>query len=89
MPRIRRTLWWHIRYRWEMRQAPFPETPGVQVVFSASEERERHEVLQRLRGLLGYGPGWTFREALCDWLCEKALLFLLALLILIMLYHAP
>lgn len=37
-------------------------------IFPPGEDVEKYRILRRLRAvLLGYGPPWTFREALWDW----------------------
>lgn len=56
----------------------------VTPIFSMCEEQEPNEVLQRFRGLLGYGPGWTFWAALREWAVRKIALPVAILLVVAM-----
>jgi len=84
--------WREIKYRW----VNFgPSLPGeleptkegaVMIWCSPVEEMESNLFLRHIRALLfGYGPGWTFRDALVDWGAPKfmilALLFSCSMLL--------
>ena len=65
-----------LKYRWNHCQDPLPgEIEPVQcgpylvsvIWASPVKDVENHIALRRLRGLIGYGPGWTFWNAFWDW----------------------
>lgn len=63
-----------MRFRWDNSRDPLPgelaptEAGAVIVYMTEPEDVENILLFRRLRAVItGYGPGWTFAEALLDW----------------------
>jgi len=85
-----------IQFRWtygapslpgEIQELPIEDGRKLRIVsmFLLEPDKERRRLLRRFRGLLGYGQGWTFKEALMQRLMNVVLwavaLFVVALFI--------
>ena len=88
-------LYQRMAYRWKNCQDALPgELEPViidglvtYVVWSSQpEEVETNEWLRHWRGLLGYGPAWTFRSALWDWFMPKFLVGAVIFMVIVYFY---
>jgi len=84
-----------LKYRWKYCKDPLPGEIepaqcgpySVSVVWASPiTDREHHIILRRLRGLIGYGPGWTFWSAFLAWCLPIALV--LGVVAVIVMYSA-
>jgi hypothetical protein len=76
----------NIKYRWRNGCPPLPgqfepiDYPEgsirVKIILSDGKDREKFMFLRRIRGLLGYGEGWTLLEATAMTVLEYSWLIL-------------
>jgi hypothetical protein len=55
----------NVKFRWNNCFAP-PKNMAENYSFEHGNDEEKIMFLRRLRGLIGYGPGWTFVSALIE-----------------------
>lgn len=75
---IKSNLLKRIKFRWDNFGPPIPGDTNETII--VNKEHEKNIFLRHLRGLIGYGCGWTFRSAFIEWIKPFAIIAIFILL---------